>query len=215
MRTPEKVNFLWPDDHDGPWIIELHYSPVGGRIECVGFEIRAYRKDRDDTRVLNWQYPLPLASDDGVDDLVYWGSDDDIPGVGIERKGVKPLTASWLREVPLGSLITDKRAGLTEAIQRVLKDAELSNRDRQRLSQRAEEYRASRRGNRRGGRKGYPTEHFAAVAEVYREAYVAGSNPTLAVAERFDISKSTAGKWVHRARQLSLLGKTTRGKAGI
>ena len=57
-------------------------------------------------------------------------------------------------------------------------------------------------------------EHLALVAAVYRDAQEAGAPPTLAVAERFQASHSTATRWVNLARKEKLLGPAQKGKAG-
>lgn len=31
----------WPDPDAPEWIVTLHWQPVGGRMECVGFEVRS------------------------------------------------------------------------------------------------------------------------------------------------------------------------------
>lgn len=51
------------------------------------------------------------------------------------------------------------------------------------------------------------------VASVYRAAVETGA-PTMAVADHFSVSTSTAAKWVSRAREQELLGKTTPGRSG-
>lgn len=52
------------------------------------------------------------------------------------------------------------------------------------------------------------------VAEVYRSAYRSGDSPTVAVADHFDVSHSTAGRWVVAARKEGVLGAATGTKAG-
>lgn len=64
------------------------------------------------------------------------------------------------------------------------------------------------------GRRRYPPEHFADVARVYR-SNVEGGRPTLSVADAFGVGKSTAAKWVARARSLGYLAPTTKGRAGL
>jgi hypothetical protein len=61
----------------------------------------------------------------------------------------------------------------------------------------------------------YGPEHFREVAEVYRSAFAIGMPPTLAVAKRFTVTKSTAAKWIAKARALGLLPPTTRGRARV
>ena len=70
--------------------------------------------------------------------------------------------------------------------------------------------------HRRGGVPLYQPEHFASVAETYRAAFAAGSAaPTKAVAQAFSVSRSTAAKWVARAREMGLLGEGVAGRPGV
>jgi transposase len=64
----------------------------------------------------------------------------------------------------------------------------------------------------RRGRRAHPPEHYAEVAEVYRTAYRLQQSPTQAVADQFKVEKSTAAKYVARARERGLLPQTSRGK---
>lgn len=57
-------------------------------------------------------------------------------------------------------------------------------------------------------------ELLAKVAEVYRAAYSAGQSPTQAVAETFEVSHSTAGRWVVEARKAGTLGPAIGPTAG-
>jgi hypothetical protein len=68
----------------------------------------------------------------------------------------------------------------------------------------------------RGVSPRYGPAHFALVSQVYREAVAGGSaTPTRAVAATFSISRSTAAKWVARARGLGLLAATSRGVVAV
>lgn len=51
------------------------------------------------------------------------------------------------------------------------------------------------------------------IARVYADAWRRGEPPAKAVAERFHVSRSLAGKLVHQCRRRGLLPATTRGKA--
>lgn len=124
-------------------------------------------------------------------------------------------TTVW-RSVPLGRLIR-------EATVRQVELAEAVARHHERLAAlyggevsviRAEAEASLEAWSRRGPAPRYGREHFAAVAETYAAALVAGERPTKAVATRFVVSKSTAAKWVAKARDLGLLGSTERGRAG-
>jgi hypothetical protein len=57
-------------------------------------------------------------------------------------------------------------------------------------------------------------EHFAAVADVYRYALRTGRPATASVGEAFNVSRSTAGRWVVEARRRGLLGPARPGVAG-
>jgi hypothetical protein len=57
-------------------------------------------------------------------------------------------------------------------------------------------------------------EHFEHVAEIYRYALERGRPPTEGVAEAFDVSRSTAGRWVVETRRRGLLGPAVPGVAG-
>jgi len=61
------------------------------------------------------------------------------------------------------------------------------------------------------GQAGPVPETIAAVAKVYLLANALGASPTKAVRETFDISQSTAGAWVGRARSAGLLGSVVSG----
>lgn len=57
-------------------------------------------------------------------------------------------------------------------------------------------------------------EHLRQVAAVYRKAQEAGEPPTMAVAEAFQASHSTATRWVGLARNEGFLGPAQKGKSG-
>ena len=62
-------------------------------------------------------------------------------------------------------------------------------------------------GSKRPGRpRLHGSEHFAKVAAIYRNHLASGGRaPTKAVAQHFKTTKSTAAKWVARARELGEL----------
>jgi hypothetical protein len=57
-------------------------------------------------------------------------------------------------------------------------------------------------------------EQLRDVAETYRAAYAERRAPTAAVARRFHVSRSTAGRYVQRARERGFLGPTQPRVAG-
>ncbi len=52
------------------------------------------------------------------------------------------------------------------------------------------------------------------VAELYRAALGRGDPPTQTVANSLQVARSTAARWVARARERNLLGPALRGRAG-
>lgn len=131
---------------------------------------------------------------------------------GGEAEGETPLTATTVREFPTGgTLALDRKinARLQKAFAKALSDPRYARERRRRIAA-AEQWEESQAG--KPGPKKYGAAHFREVAEVYLDALI-GGKPTLAVAERFVVSKSTAAKWVARARQIGLLDPTQRGKA--
>lgn len=67
---------------------------------------------------------------------------------------------------------------------------------------------------RPGGRRSLTSEHLATVAEVYSTAHEQGRPPTMAVADHFEVSHSTAAKWVGAARKQGALGPVKKGSRG-
>ncbi len=57
-------------------------------------------------------------------------------------------------------------------------------------------------------------EHFKQVADVYRYAIRLGRPATAAIGEAFDVSRSTAGRWVVETRRRGFLGPAVPGRAG-
>ncbi len=61
--------------------------------------------------------------------------------------------------------------------------------------------------------EGPTDEALQAAATVYRLAHACGEPPTKAVEDRFGLTRSTAGRYVAKARERGLLKQTTPGKA--
>jgi hypothetical protein len=57
-------------------------------------------------------------------------------------------------------------------------------------------------------------EHLVEVARVYREAWEVGEHPTIAVQNHFEVSHSTAARWVGKARRAGHLGRPAEGARG-
>lgn len=172
-RTPKATSFKWPHVRRGPWVIELTWGLVEGRVECVGFSVEA-----------------------------------------VGRK--QAVTSTILRSIPLASLIEERRAERERWLR-------LSPGQAQRHEEFAEKVRSfgikyrEVPARRRGGRPRIELDQLAEAAEVYDNALQRGdSAPTRSVAEHFGMARSTAAKWVMRAREEGLLDRPekrrTRGK---
>ena len=174
----------WPDEVKGPYRIEIHLAIIRGRLECVGLLIGH---------------------------LAGWPPDED-PSKAKELAEPRPIPASLLRQISLPDLIGDDFLPIILADEAASDPAQWLE-GYQDTPQRAARALASleARGARRG-RKGHPPEHFVEVAAVYRDAYRFRRPPTQAVADHWTVSKSTAAKWVAKARDRGLLPPTSRGK---
>lgn len=82
-------------------------------------------------------------------------------------------------------------------------------------SERVEFYQGYARDARRP-RQGSPLTdtHLRQVADRYRAAYERGDPPTQTVADEMHVARSTAARWVARARERELLGPAMPGRAG-
>jgi hypothetical protein len=65
-------------------------------------------------------------------------------------------------------------------------------------------------------RRGSPVtdEHLRRVAALYRAALERGDPPTQTVGDEMHAGRSTAARWVAKARERGLLGEALPGKAG-
>jgi hypothetical protein len=76
-------------------------------------------------------------------------------------------------------------------------------------------YERYRRGARRP-RRGSPVSdaNLRQVADLYRAAFRRGDPPTRTIADEMHIARSTAARWVAKARDRGMLGPAMQGKAG-
>jgi hypothetical protein len=84
------------------------------------------------------------------------------------------------------------------------------------VNDRAEEnriLRALERRGRRGGR-GVGTDFYKAIAIEYRRLLRQGARPTTTIARTHGVSRTTASRWVKRARELAFLGPALPRRAG-
>ena len=118
--------------------------------------------------------------------------------MGATEAGV-PVTTTALRGVPLGSLVegaTHHVRALAEQYEPVAAVAEV----------------IPTKPPRMGRPPVYNAEHWKGVAATYRKA--GGRKPTMAVANAFGVSRSTAAGWVRRCRELGELGDAVARRRG-
>lgn len=188
---------LWPDEHEGPWLLVFSFLELNQRSECVGFEIRSFVKDVEGQQA-------PVA-----------------PGP------IKPLTTTTLRQVSFDSLAQQARkngsAFVPHSFYNLLSQLGLESAGVEKLLNEAEARAtgAADTGRPPGRPKSYEQDHFGEVAEVYLQADRMGLPATRAVQEHFarkwddEVSRSQAAKWVYRARhEYGFLGKTAPRQQG-
>lgn len=139
-----------------------------------------------------------------------WGRE--IPGekkTGKMPKTATPVTASALRSLQVASVVErGRKAWLSTSKAIVEYGHDWSEHNRKAAARNVELFES-----RRGAPAVYDESHFAKVASVYQQAWARHEQPTKAVQEHFNVSKSTAAKWVARARnEFGLLPPTGRGQ---
>ena len=224
MHSPDRITRLWPDESKGPWLLVMRLMVVSGRIECVGVELRSFLQGGVDAPedLERWWDVLPIASHYGHDDPdmeirqpgkaygVMTISQDGNVMDRTQRVDITPVDTLALR-LPLADLLVEARNQALRALA-TLAAREETDDGRQVLIEKARAYVDDTRSGR--GRRGFPAEHYMEVADVYRRAHARGEYPTQAVSAHFNVSKTTGGKKVARARQLGLLGAAKKGKPG-
>jgi hypothetical protein len=167
---------------------------------------------------------IPVEGED-ASVLVEWSvMDGRLEATKIIVTAARPITTEMMRRIRWAAVIEDakrlhlkwlqKVAGgsVREVLERVFPEAPEAERERvgelsaEAARQLIPPLEASL--GRPGRPRQYGPDHFAEVAQVYSEADTAGLPPTRTVAERFNVSRSAAAKWVARARRAGLLPKT-------
>ena len=130
------------------------------------------------------------------------------------RAGGPPITGEVLREIPVAAILRDVLAAAALEIQFDAEGARLLQRAGQaRLDDLFVKYHEV---TREPARRGVPVTdgRLREVASVYRGAALAGLPATKTVAEVMHVSRSTAARWVMKARDAGLLGKARPGRSG-
>jgi hypothetical protein len=118
------------------------------------------------------------------------------------------ISGETVRSIALSRLL---RLGMTTALWRVT-----SKPDGSVVIEPAGDEERRRFYQSRQPRRGSPVtdETLREVARHYRQAAEHGEPPSLGVAAAMNVSRSTAARWVKRARERGLLGPALRGRAG-
>lgn len=136
-------------------------------------------------------------------------------GTGTLGEDESTISGELLRTIPVARLV---REAVTAAMNKVreLPDGRVvplitDQGDR-------DEFYASFAGGMRQPRRGSPLsdDHLRRVADLYRAALERGDPPTQTIADEFPVplARSTAAKWVMKARERGFLGPAMQGKAG-
>jgi len=180
----------YPPTAERPWVLRLTYGIVDGSPGVVAVEMYAADPAEIAEVVDEWpklrEYQVPHKA-------------QSITAVGIRLPLGRYLREYMARRRRLDRIMADAHPraqvppGLRREAQRRLRALDASV------------------NTRAPGRPAlYGAEHYRKVAEVYSKGLPTG---TLAVANELHASKSAAGKWVARARELGLLPPTVKGKA--
>lgn len=123
----------------------------------------------------------------------------------------EPVTREVLRNIPLRRLLNDAVAGASMKVTETLPDGAqviepLTAAEREALDERF--------GHR--PRRGSPMTdaNLRAVADRYKEALDRGDPPTQSVARELNVARSTAARWVTKARERGFLGPALKNRAG-
>jgi hypothetical protein len=178
----------WEAPDGSLWEIVMQWAEVGGRAECVGMELRSYRRDYLSGKM----WPLPRSD------------------------GPQPISSEVWRRVPM-SIIDDGRAGHADFLDVVARTERPRHPESLEEIRAVRKLftEPGGRGRKLVGENGHvlsAVQALTEVAAIYREAWRAGLNPTQAVAEALSLSRSAAAKRVRRARDAGLLPETTRGR---
>ena len=145
----------------------------------------------------------------------------DVSSVTLEDADGDGITAEFIRRIPWGEIISDLRKGLADDFR--LRASSLDQlaaaypEVSQFLTPVAANIRMHAGAAEQVGGRGRPriaADKLAAVAAIYRHATLLGENPVQKVAATLGLTRTTASKWIRRAREGGYLGASIPGKAG-
>ena len=126
-----------------------------------------------------------------------------------QPEGGEPITSELLRKIPVARF-------MREALEAVAMELESSPAGISTASLRRQDAPPPKLEHVRGPRRGSPLteDHLRRVAEVYQAAVEQGDPATQTVANEMHAARSTAARWVAKARERGILGPAKRGQAG-
>lgn len=124
------------------------------------------------------------------------------------------ITARDLRAVPLGAIVANIASLLVDRESPRFEDLESEDAVLIRDLVQTAAWPVNQRPRARPGPKGWDDAHWTEVAQCYRGAVQKRQPVRAAIQERFNVSESTARRWIERARDRGLLGDAIPGKAG-
>lgn len=194
----------WPDRKVGPWTLRLTYGVVDGRPGVLGVELYAVDPERIAEAAAGW------------------------PKVDVRpARKTRRITTAGMR-VPLADLLVEylsqnQRADdlIANADPRWLEQAAghlgLSAETMRTVASKRVRVIGETRPPRRRGRPPRSADAtrtlYEEAARIYNEALASRLAPLDAITEEMHVGRSTAGKYVARARAAGLLPPTTPGKA--
>lgn len=190
----ERVFLRWPDEKAGPFVLEARWAEESGRPVCIGLMV--------------WKGVVPEI-------------DSSLCGRLNRSTPLDGIRGTDLRSIPLAQVLErlwalqqeremDLRRGWTSVAESRPPDDPIRD-----VVAKMVASPSPYEGDGPKRRKADDREHFKAVAAVYAAAMAkpGRKRPTDAVSKHFNVSHSTATKWVHHARKvLHLLPPTDPGK---
>ena len=195
----------WPDPVEGPWALRLVFGVLDGRPSVMAVQLYAIDPDEIKRAARRAGATEALASNPWD---IEWAALPPMPAP-------QAITTSGVR-LPLAKLTADYLASMGPVVEEQMTDGSTEWRVAAERMHGLLDHVADQTKPRRGpGRPPiYGREHFEKVAGVYLEALRVGEAPTEKVAGVYKVNKSTASKWVTKARdEYGLLPRTVKGKA--
>jgi hypothetical protein len=196
----------WPDALSGPFALRLVVRVVDGRLGVVGIELYGDRARPEDPRAVMAHTAVAADSEPIVElDL----SGFPFPNALLDGTP-RAISPTQVRQLKLGELLHEWKVDNRRTLEYLLR----RHPEAQRSEWAAALMSPMQQLSARRSRAAHARAHYEKVAETYRAALEIGEHPTQRVAAAFQVSKSTAAKYVAHCRkpEVGLLPPTTRGR---